>query len=69
MVVRVKDCGYVKVSELTDDDLAREGLPQNLSAEERRVILRRILHVFDTTKSYDDTSYVFRMSFEKIVKI
>jgi len=65
----VKDYGYMKMSELTDLDLASEGLPTNLSAQQRRVLLRRILYDFDPTNTYDETSYVFRISFEKVMKI
>jgi hypothetical protein len=69
LICRVKDCGYVQMSELTESDLAAEGLPVNLSTAQKKVLLRRMLHSFDADSTYDETSYVFRMSFEKVLKI
>ena len=57
------------MSELRDVDLAGEGLPRNLSSDQKKVILRRMLYGFDATSAYDDTSYVCRMWFEKVMKI
>ncbi len=54
IVVRVKDCGYIKMSELSDIDLADEGLPRNLTSNQKKVILRRMLHGFDDTNTYDN---------------
>ena len=54
IVVCVKDCGYMKMSELSDSDVVSEGLPRNLTSDQKKVILRRILHDFDTTSTYDD---------------
>jgi len=68
MVVSVKDCGYIKMSELSDVDLDDEGLPRNLTSNQKKVILHRMLDVFDSTNTYDDYD-VFRMSFEKVMKI
>ena len=69
LVVRVKDCGYIHMSELSDVDLASEGLPRNLSSNQQKVILRRMLHGFDATNTHTYTSYVFRISFEKVMNI
>ena len=54
IVVRVKDCGYIKMSELSEDDLASEGLSRNLSSDQKRVLLRLMLFHFDDTSTYDD---------------
>jgi hypothetical protein len=60
---------HIKMSELRDVNLAGEGLPRKLSSDQKKVILHRMLYGFDATSTYDDTSYVFRMSFEKVIKI
>ena len=41
LIVRVKDCGYITISELSDIDLAGGGLPRNLSSDKKKVILLR----------------------------
>jgi hypothetical protein len=69
IVVRVKDCGCIKMSDLTEVDLASEGLPRDLTSHQQKVILRRMLHGFDATNMHEETSYVFRMSFEKVKTI
>ena len=56
IVELVKDCGYIKMSELSDVDLAGEGLPRNLTSEQKKVILCRMLHGFDVTNTYDNSS-------------
>ena len=56
IVVCVKDCGYMKMSELSDSDVVSEGLPRNLTSEQKKVILCRMLHGFDVTNTYDNSS-------------
>ena len=42
------------MSELSDVDLAGEGLPRNLTSNHMKVILRRMLHGFDDKNTFDN---------------
>ena len=44
IVVRVTVTEYVKIQDLTDEDVNAEGLPSHLTPHEKGVLLRRVIN-------------------------